>query len=114
MAYAFTANEQGYFEEPIFNVMLGYFELAPQGVSIDITLCTKTEDVLIHKKMSEIATNMERNGVNEPFILRMKTKNVMVTFENAPTGVAVTVYRYSGNVLASPRIFKPTIVVINN
>lgn len=114
MAYAFTANEQGYFEEPIFNVMLGYFELAPQGVTIDITLCTKTEDVLINKKMSEIATNMERNGTSDPFILRMKTKNVMVTFEKTPNGVTVNVYRYGSNVLASPRIFKPTIVVINN
>lgn len=114
MAYAFTADEQGYFEDPIFNVMLGYFELASQGVSIDITLSTIKEDVLIHKKMSEIATNVERNGTDEPFILRMKIKNVMVTFENTPIGVAVTVYRYSGNVLASPRIFRPTIVVINN
>ncbi len=113
MSYAFTANEQGYFEEPIFNVMLGYFDLASQGVSIDITLCTKKEDVLIHKKMAEIATNMERRG-DEPFILRMKIKNVMVTFEKTPIGVAVAVYRYSCNALASPRIFNPTIVVINN
>ena len=114
MAYAFTANEQGYFEQPLFNVIYSYMEMASQGVSIDITFSTETEDVLIHKKMSEIDTNMERNGTNDPFILRMKIKNVMVTFESTPIGVIVNVYRYSNNALASPKIFKPTIVVINN
>lgn len=114
MAYAFTANEQGYFEQPLFNVIYSYMEMASRGVSIDITFSTETEDVLIDKKMSEIDTNMERNGTNDPFILRMKIKNVMVTFESTPIGVTVNVYRYSSNALASPRIFKPTIVVINN
>ena len=114
MTYTFVANKRGYFEQPLFNVIYSYMELASQDIFIDINLCTVNDDVLIVKKMSEIDTNMEKAASGEPYILRMKIKNVMLTFEITQEGVLTTVYRYSDEVLASPRVFNPTIIVINN
>ena len=114
MTYTFVANKRGYFEQPLFNVIYSYIELASQDIFIDITLCTVNDDVLIKKKMSEIVTNMEKSASGEPYILRMKIRNVMLTFETTEEGVLATVYRYNDEVLASPKVFNPTIVVINN
>lgn len=114
MTNTFVANKRGYFKQPLFNVIYSYMELASQDIFIDISLCTVNDDVLIHKKMSEIDTNMEKAASGEPYILRMKIRNVMLTFETTQEGVLTTVYRYSDEVLASPRVFNPTIIVINN
>ena len=115
MTYSISSNEHGYFDNFLFNVMLNYFEIKDDNLFIDITFCNKKDDLLIHKKMNELLTNYEVNGNGEIYILRMKIENFMIVFEKTEYGIIVTVYKYNKtNVFATPYVYNPTVVVINN
>lgn len=115
MTYSITSNEQGYFDNFLFNIMLNYYEIKDDKLFIDITLCNKKDDLLIHKKMNELLTNYETNHNGEIYILKMKIENFMIIFEKTEYGITVTVYKYSKtNVFATPYVYNPTIIVINN
>ena len=113
--YSVTSNEQGYFDNFLFNVMLNYFEIKDDNLIIDITFCNKQDDLLIYKRMNEIDTNYEINHEGEIYILRMKIENFMIVFEKTEYGIIVTIYKYSKtDVFATPYVYNPTVVVINN
>ena len=115
MNYSVTSNEQGYFDNFLFDIMLNYYEIKDDNLFIDITFCNKQDDLLIYKKMNEIDTNYEINHEGEIYILRMKVENIMVVFEKTEYGIIVTVYKYSKtDVFATPYVYNPTVVVINN
>lgn len=115
MTYSVTSNEEGYFDNFLFNVMLNYYEIKDDNLFIDITFCNKKDDLLIHKKMNELLTNYEINHEGEIYILRMKIENFMIVFEKTAYGITVTVYKYNKtNVFATPYVYNPTVVVINN
>ena len=115
MTYSITCNDEGYFDNLLFNIMLNYFEIKDENLYIDITFCNDKDDLLIHKKMNEILTNYEINHEGEIYILRMKIENFLIVFEKTEFGIIVNIHKYSKtNLFESPYVYSPTIIVINN